>query len=49
MEQGGGEDGGFDGAEGEGDDSGFGGFSEDDIDGAVDEAVDDMEKAIRLI
>jgi len=47
SEQGGGEDG----AEGESDETGFGGFSEDDIDGAVDEAVSGMEKAksIRLI
>lgn len=37
------------GAEGDGDETGFGGFSEDDIDGAVDEAVQGMEKAIRLI
>lgn len=43
----GGEDG--SGFEGEGDDSDFSGFSEDDIDGAVDEALQGMEKAIRLI
>jgi len=45
-EQGGGDD---QGAEGEGDSAGFGGFSDDDIDGAVDEAIQGMEKAIRLI
>jgi predicted DCC family thiol-disulfide oxidoreductase YuxK len=49
MEQGGGEDGFQDGAEGGDKESGFGGFSDDDIDSAVDEAVSGMEKAIRLI
>ena len=46
MDQGGESD---QGAEGEGDSEGFGGFSDDDIDGAVDEAIQGMEKAIRLI
>lgn len=47
MEQGGVD--GQDGTEGEGDETGFGGFSDDDIDSAINEAVEDMEKSIRLI